>query len=69
MGILDLRVATLNISGGEKTFEEYSSGTQKSRQEALEMLIKRLDASILCLQEVSQYIDADGITHLSLIHI
>ena len=63
MGVLDLRVATLNISGGEKTFEEYNSGTQKSRQEALEMLVKRLDANILCLQEVSQYIDADGITH------
>jgi endonuclease/exonuclease/phosphatase family metal-dependent hydrolase len=63
MGVLNLRVATLNISGGEKTFEEYNSGTQKSRQEALEMLIKRLDANILCLQEVSQYIDADGITH------
>lgn len=63
MSVLDLRVATLNISGGEKTFEEYNSGTQKSRQEALEMLIKKLDANILCLQEVSQFIDADGITH------
>ncbi|MFN2302490.1 MAG: hypothetical protein ACK2TV_02040, partial [Anaerolineales bacterium] len=63
MGVLNLRVATLNISGGEKTFEEYTIGTQKSQLEALEMLIKQLDANILCLQEVSQYIDADGITH------
>lgn len=60
---LDLRVATLNISGGEKTFEEFPNDTQKSRQEALEILIGRLDASVLCLQEVSQYIDADGVSH------
>ena len=63
MSNLDLRVATLNISGGEKTFEEFPNDTQKSRQEALEILIGRLDASILCLQEVSQYIDADGVSH------
>lgn len=60
---LDLRVATLNISGGEKTFEEFPHDTQHSRQEALEMLIGRLDANVLFLQEVSQYIDADGMTH------
>ena len=63
MSDLDLRVATLNISGGEKTFEEFPNDTQKSRQEALEILINRLDASVLCLQEVSQYIDADGVSH------
>lgn len=27
------------------------------------MLIKRLNADVLCLQEVSQYVDADGVTH------
>jgi len=59
---LDLRVATLNISGGEKTFEEFPNDTQQSRKEALKILIKRLDASLLCLQEVSQHIDADGMT-------
>ena len=63
MAALELRVATLNISGGEKTFEEFPHDTQQSRLEALEMLIKRLDADVLCLQEVSQYIDADGVTH------
>jgi len=59
---LDLRVATLNISGGEKTFEEFPNDTLQSRKEALKILIKRLDASLLCLQEVSQHIDADGFT-------
>jgi endonuclease/exonuclease/phosphatase family metal-dependent hydrolase len=60
---LNLRVATLNIGGGEKTFEEYTHDTQQSRLKALEMLIKRLDADVLCLQEVSQYVDADGDNH------
>lgn len=60
---LDLRVVTLNIGGGEKTFEEFSYDTQQSRKEALGILVKRLDANLLCLQEVSEYIDADGVTH------
>lgn len=60
---LNLRVATLNISGGEKTFEECTHDSQQSRLEALEMLIKRLDADVLCLQEMSQYVDADGANH------
>lgn len=59
---LDLRAATLNISGGEKTFEEFPNDTQQSRKEALKILIKRLNASLICLQEVSQHIDADGFT-------
>ena len=60
---LNLRVVTLNIGGGEKTFEEFSYDTQRSRKEALGILIKRLDANLLCLQEVSEHIDADGVTH------
>jgi len=63
MTMLNLRVATLNIGGGEKTFEEFSHDTQQSRLDALEMLIKHLKADLLCLQEVSQYIDADGLSH------
>lgn len=63
MSVLSLRVATLNISGGEKTFEEFPHNTQLSRQEALEILVSRLNAEVLCLQEVSQYVDADGVTH------
>ncbi len=63
MTTIELRVATVNISGGEKTFEEIPHDTRKSRQEALEMLVKKINATVLCLQEVSQYIDADGVTH------
>lgn len=69
MTTLNLRVATLNIGGGEKTFEEFTHDTQQSRQEALEMLVRRLDADVLCLQEVTQYIDADGATHSLMDHI
>ncbi len=60
---LNLRVATFNVSGGEKTYEEIPNDTQQSRREALEMMVRRLDAELLCVQEVSQYIDADGVTH------
>ncbi|MDY6845557.1 MAG: endonuclease/exonuclease/phosphatase family protein [Chloroflexota bacterium] len=60
---LDLRIATLNISGGEKTFEEFPHDTQKSRKEALKILIKQLDANLLCLQEVSQHVDLDGVNY------
>jgi endonuclease/exonuclease/phosphatase family metal-dependent hydrolase len=63
MTAFDLRVATLNISGGEKTFEEFPQEAQLSRKEALELLVSDLDAAVLCLQEASQYIDADGVTH------
>lgn len=63
MTALNFRIATLNISGGEKTFEEFSHDTQQSRQEALTLLIRRLDADVLCLQEMSQYVDADGVCH------
>ena len=63
MTMLDLRVATLNAAGGEKTFERISNDSKQSRLEALEMLIKHLDADLLCLQEVSQYTDAEGLTH------
>jgi endonuclease/exonuclease/phosphatase family metal-dependent hydrolase len=63
LSVLNVRVATYNISGGEKTFEEFPHDTQQSRQEALTLLVARLDADILCLQEVSQYTDADGTVH------
>ena len=60
---MELRVGTINIGGGEKSFEEFPQATQKSRQEALAMLVSRLDATMLCLQEVSEFIDVDGLTH------
>ena len=60
---LDFRIATLNISGGEKTYEPFPQSTTQSRQEALMLLINQLNADVLCLQEVAQYVDADGVTH------
>lgn len=63
MATLDLRIATLNIGGGEKTFEEFPQDTQLSHGEALALLVSRMDAAVLCLQEASQHIDADGVTH------
>jgi endonuclease/exonuclease/phosphatase family metal-dependent hydrolase len=60
---VEMRVATFNISGGEKTFENVSQDTLHGRREALEIMVRRLDADLLCVQEVSQYIDADGVTH------
>jgi endonuclease/exonuclease/phosphatase family metal-dependent hydrolase len=59
----DIRIVTFNISGGEKTYQDFPNDSPKARQEALSMLIKQMDADVLCLQEVSQYIDADGKTH------
>lgn len=60
---LTLRIATLNVSGGQKTFEEFPHDTQQSRLEALGLLVKQLDPTLLCLQEVSQSVDADGVSH------
>ncbi len=60
---LDFRIATLNISGGEKTYEPIPNDSTQGRQEALMLLIKQMNADVLCLQEVSQYVDADGVTH------
>ena len=59
----DFRIVTLNISGGEKTYQDFPNDSPQARQEALSLLIKQIDADVLCLQEVSQYIDADGVTH------
>ena len=60
---LDFRIATLNISGGEKTYEPIPNDSAQARQDALMLLIKQMNADVLCLQEVSQYVDADGGTH------
>ena len=60
---LDLRVTTLNISGGQKAYEDSPNGTRQSRLQALNLLVKEIDPDILCLQEVSQFVDADGVTH------
>ncbi len=60
---LTLRVATLNISGGEKAFDDSPNATRQSRLQAVKLLVKQIDPAVLCLQEVSQFVDADGVTH------
>ncbi len=60
---LNFRIATLNISGGEKTYEPIPNDTVQARQDALMLLIKQMNADVLCLQEVAQYVDANGATH------
>lgn len=63
MAPLSLRIATLNIGGAKKTFDEFIHNSHQSRLQALELLINHLNADVLCLQEVTQYVDADGVTH------
>ncbi len=69
MPLLELRITSLNLSGGEKIFEEFSHDTHQSRQEALQFLIRHLNADLLCLQEVSQYIDVGGVLHTPMDYI
>ena len=60
---MDFRLATLNISGGEKTYDPVPNDSTQSRLEALMLLIRQMNADVLCLQEVAQYVDADGGIH------
>ena len=60
---MTLRVATLNISGGLKAFEDSPNATHQSRLQAMNLLVNQLDPTVLCLQEVSQFVDADGVMH------
>ena len=69
MPLSELRITSLNLSGGDKIFEEFSHDTHQSRQEALQILIRHLNADLLCLQEVSQYIDAGGVLHTPMDYI
>lgn len=63
---LTLRVATLNISGGQKSFETSSDAIERAHLQALHALVEQINATVLCLQEVSQFVDADGSTHSQL---
>lgn len=60
---LEFRIATLNTSGGEKTYEPIPHNSRQGRHDALALLTQQLDADVLCLQEVPQYVDADGVMH------
>ncbi len=60
---LDFRIATLNTSGGEKTFDPPPHDSRQAPHDTLALLTQQLDADVLCLQEVPQYVDADGVMH------
>ena len=63
MTSFNLKVATLNISGGQKTFEDFAHDSPQARQDALQHLVGQIEPDVLCLQEVSQFVDADGVSH------
>ena len=60
--MLKLRVMTLNLGGGVKNFTgspEKSTG----KAQALAQLVNDINPDFLGVQEVAQYIDADGTFH------
>lgn len=60
--MLRLRVMTLNLGGGIKNF---SGAPEEStyKNAALLDLLAQLRPDVLCVQEIDQYIDAEGIKH------
>ena len=57
-----LRVMTLNLGGGIKNFSG-TLETNVNRSEALLALIRQIKPDLLCVQEIAQYVDGDGIKH------
>lgn len=57
------RVMTYNIGGGLKSFESPDQIQSKRHLNVLEALICQIKPDVLCIQELAQYIDADGINH------
>jgi len=57
-----LRVMTLNLGGGLKNFSG-TLETNASRSEALLTLIRQIKPDLLCVQEIAQYVDGDGLKH------
>lgn len=57
-----LRVMTLNLGGGIKNFSG-TLETNVNRSEALLALIHQINPDLLCVQEIAQYVDGDGIKH------
>lgn len=58
----NLRIMTLNLGGGLKNFSG-TLETNASRSEALLSLIRQINPDLLCVQEIAQYIDGDGLKH------
>jgi endonuclease/exonuclease/phosphatase family metal-dependent hydrolase len=54
-----LRVMTLNLGGGVKNFDD-SLDTPLTKSQLLTKLIEEIHPDLIGLQEVSQYLDADG---------
>lgn len=61
-----LRLMTLNLGGGVKNFTG-SPESSAGKIEAINELIDQIRPDLLAVQEIAQYIDADGIMH-SMVH-
>lgn len=62
-GQIKLKVVTYNLGGGTKRYRGSLEAIPMEQLQAMIKLISGLDADLLCLQEVAQYIDADGKLH------
>ncbi|MCJ7694403.1 MAG: endonuclease/exonuclease/phosphatase family protein [Anaerolineaceae bacterium] len=62
-GQLKLKLVTHNLGGGIKRYRGSIEAMPMEQLQAMIELISKLDADVLCLQEVAQYIDADGKLH------
>lgn len=58
-----LCVVTYNLGGGTKQYRGSVETMPLEQRDAMSELIKILDADVLCVQEVAQFIDADGKSH------
>ena len=58
-----LRVVTYNLGGGIKQYKGALETMPLAQQEAMTSLIRKFEADVLCVQEVAQYIDAEGLQH------
>lgn len=59
---------TLNLGGGVKNFDD-SPETALSKSQLLSKLIEEIRPDLIGMQEVSQYLDADGNLHSMLKHL
>jgi len=64
-----LRVITHNLGGGTKQYKGSLESMPMEQKEAMRGLIRELNADVLCVQEVAQYIDADSLQHSMVDHI
>lgn len=58
-----LRVMSLNTGGGDKQYYSSENNPSPEQKTAMAKLVADLHPDVLCVQEVAQYIDADGILH------